>query len=72
MLYYVFWSQVEYGIVCFISLAKKKTKIMQGLKRHEHGNWVAILRDTLLDFHTSRTPKALTKRVTSKTFQKLS
>ena len=50
---------------------KEDQNLLQGLKRHGHGNWVAILRDPLLDFHASRTPNALTKRVTSKTFQKL-
>ena len=49
----------------------KNKNLLQGLKRHGHGNWVAILRDPLLDFHASRTPNALTKRITSKTFQKL-
>ena len=55
-----------------INNTKSKTVLflLQGLKRHGHGNWVAILRDPLLDFHASRTPNALTKRVTSKTFQK--
>ena len=50
---------------------KEDQNFLQGLKRHGHGNWVAILRDPLLDFHASQTPNALTKRVTSKTFQKL-
>ena len=50
---------------------KEDQNLLQGLKRHGHGNWVAILRDPLLDFHASRTPDTLTKRVTSNTFQKL-
>ena len=50
---------------------KEDKNLLQGLRRYGHGNWVAILRDPLSDFHASRTPIALTKRVTSKTFQKL-
>ena len=52
-------------------IKKEYQNLLQGLRRHGHGNWVAILRDSLLDFYASRTPNALTKRVTSKTFQKL-
>ena len=50
---------------------KEDQNLLQGLKRHGHGNWVAIFTDPLLEFHKSRTPNALTERVTPETFQKL-
>ena len=50
---------------------KEDQNLLQGFKRHRHGNWMAIWRDPLLEFHASRTPNALTKRVTSRTSRKL-
>ena len=55
-----------------VSYGKKEDQnLLQGLKRHGHGNWMAILKDPLSEFHASRTLDALTKRVTSRTFLKL-
>ena len=40
---------------------RRRPNLLQGLQRHGHGNWVAILKDPLLEFYASRTPKLLTK-----------